>query len=279
MGQLNTHLENYPTKSFKPGQTMLKEGQPPGAVYILKEGVVKVVSGGVEVERLDQTGTMLGEIAFMFKCDHTASVVAAGETTVYVIDDFLTYLTKEPESIREVCRLIQLRLMNSGQQGVENLPLDLQLSGCKMEKFQPNTVIVEEGSLANQIFVLQHGTVKAVSYGHVIFRGNTPGTMFGEISNLIEGRYSISVVAVTQCLFCVIYDVPEFFKTNPLASLQVAKVLAKRVDEVVDQFTEFRAELMRSHLQKGNKKLSNKLDQFDELLKRDIMNPFSDQKK
>ena len=279
MDQLNTLVDNYTTKTFKAGQTILQEGHPPSSVYILKEGVVKVVSGGIEVEKLDQAGTMLGEIAFMLKCNHTASVVAAIETTVYVIDNLLTYLTKDPESIREVCRLIQLRLMSSGQQGIGNLPLDLQLSGCKMEKFQPNTVILEEGGLADKIYILQHGTVKAVSYGHVIFRGNTAGTMFGEISNLIDGRYSISVVAVTQCLFCVISDVPEFFKTNPLASLQVARVLAKRLDDLVDQFTEFRAELMRGNLQKGSRKLSSKFDQFDELLKRDIMNPFSDQKK
>ena len=278
MGQINLNVEGYVTKSFKPGETIFHEGRPAGLVYVLKEGVVKVLSGGLEEETLNQPGTMLGEIAFMFKCNHTASVVAATDTKVHVIDDFLAYLTKNPESIREVCRVIQLRLMNSAQQGIENLPLDLRLIGCKMERFPSNTVIFEEGTPANKIYLLQNGTAKAVSSGHVIFRGNTPGTMFGEISNLIEGRYSISVIAVTECLFCVIHDVPEFFKTNPLASLQVSRVLAKRLDELLNQFTEFRAELFRSHLPKGNKKLSTKLKQFDELLKRDVMNPFSNQK-
>ena len=197
---------------------------------------------------LEQPGTMLGEIAFMLGCDHTASVFAATDTTVYIIDDFLSYLTKEPESIREVCRLVQLRLLNTGQDGLENLPLDLQLSGCRMEKFSANTVVVEEGAPADKIYILQSGTVRAISCGNVIFRGNTPGTMFGEISNLTGSPYSINVVAVTPCSFCIIHDVPEFFKTNPLASLQVARVLATRLNDLVAQFTEFRAEFMRGQL-------------------------------
>ena len=269
-------IDGYKPKTFHPGEKLLQEGTPPSAVYILKEGEVEVLSGTTHMEILDQPGTLLGEIAFMLQCDHTASVVAITETTVYVIDNFLTYLAKEPETIRDVCRLIRLRLINSPQKGLENLPLDLQLSGCKIENFPQNTVVVTEGESADKIFVLQSGTVKAISCGNVIFRGNSPGTMFGEISNLTGKKYSISVLAVTKCTFCVINDVAEFFQTNPLASLQVARVLAKRLNSLVDQFTEFRVELMRNHLQKGNKKFSSKLDQFDKLLKRDIMNPFSD---
>ena len=275
MVEPNSHINSYKTKIFKVDEVLLHEGKPASVVYILKMGSVKVMSGGTQVECLDQPGTLLGEIAFMLRCNHTASVVAATETTVYVIDDFLTYLTKEPESIREVCRLIRLRLINSGNEGIENLPMDLQLSGCKIEKYAENTVIVNEAEPADRIYILQNGTVKAVSCGNVIFRGNTPGTMFGEISNLTERKYAISLVAVTRCSFCVIHDVPEFFKTNPLASLQVARILATRLDRLLDQFTELRVELMRGRLQKGDKKFSTKLEQFDELLKRDIMNPFS----
>ena len=278
MNEFTLKVQGLAEKKFAGEDVIIMEGAPSGQVYILKEGRVKIISGESEVQVLEEPGTLIGEIAFMLECDHTATVIADIESTCYVIDDFLAFLKYEPENITKISKQMQQRLMNTGPNGLENLPLDLQLSGCRIERYVAGETIIKEGQSGDDIYVLKEGTLKAISGGNVIFRGNSPGTMFGEISVFTGRKYMITVTTVTRCALYVIDDLPLFFKSNPIASLQVSRFLATRFTDVVNQFTDFKAEVMRNLSQSSGKRFMRRLVQFDELLTRDIMNPFSRKK-
>ena len=275
------NLSSFNIKTFNRGDVILKEGNPAGPVYILKSGSIQVMLGDNILCTVNEPGMIFGEIAFMLKCNHTASVLASTKVTLYAIDDFLSYLQNEPENIQKISRLVQHRLMNTGNKVLEKLPVEIQFSGCDVEEFPAKKTVIKEGEKGGTIYVLKKGTIKVVTSENVIYRGSTPGRMFGEVAALEEeGKHTTSVITVTHCSLYVIHDVLSFFNTNPLTSLQIAKNLANSLRSSIDQYINFKAEVMRTRTQHEKKNLVSKLVQFSEIIPKDLIaNPFSKRKK
>ena len=70
--------------SLKPGQTLIREGQPTEAFFILESGHVQVTRGGKPVNRLGP-GDFFGEIGMLDRGTATATVVADGPGEAIVL--------------------------------------------------------------------------------------------------------------------------------------------------------------------------------------------------
>ena len=101
VGAMQKELERFlrgawhlPTQTFGPGERIVTEGEQGDAAYIITEGscVVRKRSGDGEVElRRMGPGDVFGEIAIFSATTRTATVEAADEVTVMVVDrDALT---------------------------------------------------------------------------------------------------------------------------------------------------------------------------------------------
>ena len=70
--------------SLKPGQTLITEGQPTEAFFILESGHVQVTRGGKSVNRLGP-GDFFGEIGMLDRGPATATVVTDGPVEAIVL--------------------------------------------------------------------------------------------------------------------------------------------------------------------------------------------------
>lgn len=82
----------------------------------------------------------------------------------------------------------------------------------------------------DQVLVLLEGEVEVLRDEQRVARTAEPGAVFGEMSMLLGGNCTATVRCTTPSRFAVIDQPIEFFATSPLASLHVAKVLARRID-------------------------------------------------
>lgn len=77
-------------KAFKPGETILEEGQPGKNLYIIAEGMVeirkRIEDGREKLLAALEEGTFFGEIALFDRGLRTASVRALEDTTILEID-------------------------------------------------------------------------------------------------------------------------------------------------------------------------------------------------
>jgi CRP-like cAMP-binding protein len=70
--------------SLKPGQTLITEGQPTEAFFIVESGHVNVTRGGKPVNRLGP-GDFFGEIGMLDRGPATATVVTDGPVEAMVL--------------------------------------------------------------------------------------------------------------------------------------------------------------------------------------------------
>jgi len=80
--------DSFPQTSFAPGETIVREGEPGDAAYILRTGrceVRKVIDGETIVLRTMEAGEVFGEMAILAPGPRTATVIALEPTTLHVV--------------------------------------------------------------------------------------------------------------------------------------------------------------------------------------------------
>jgi CRP-like cAMP-binding protein len=97
-----------PVKTFLAGETVFKEGLKTGELLILKTGAVAVFKDSVAIARVDEPGTVLGEISALLHRAHAADVWVTEDATFYVADAAL--LEKDPTILLHVARILAQRL-------------------------------------------------------------------------------------------------------------------------------------------------------------------------
>jgi CRP-like cAMP-binding protein len=90
-------------------------------------------------------------------------------------------------------------------------------------------VIIAEGTRAGAIFILAEGEVTVSKSGIEINSFSDPGSVFGEISVLLDTVHTATVKATTPGLFYVVDDPLPFLRSTPDVALGVARLLAQRL--------------------------------------------------
>jgi CRP-like cAMP-binding protein len=97
------------------------------------------------------------------------------------------------------------------------------------QQFPPGAVIIAEGGKLNTMFVLRSGELEVVRGGIVITTIRQPGTIFGEMSVLLDSPHTATVRAVGPVEVYVVPDAVRVLEQRPQLLLQIARLLAKRV--------------------------------------------------
>lgn len=95
--------------------------------------------------------------------------------------------------------------------------------------FPAGAVLIPEGGKLNTMFVLRSGELEVVRDGVVVTSIRQPGTIFGEMSVLLDSPHSATVRAVTPVEVFVIPDAIRVLEQRSKLLLQIARLLAKRV--------------------------------------------------
>jgi CRP-like cAMP-binding protein len=108
--------DSAPTVTLKPGEFLFHEGDDARALYVVKSGSVRVVSGSTVYETV-RTGGIIGEMAIIEdEMPRSASVIAGTHAELIEIDadGFLSLIASKPAFALTVMRAItrRLRVMN-----------------------------------------------------------------------------------------------------------------------------------------------------------------------
>lgn len=89
--------------------------------------------------------------------------------------------------------------------------------------------LLGQGLRSRCLYVLMEGEVEIWKNGVLLDRVSEPGSLFGELAVLLGTFHNATVRAVGDCSFRMIRDPMEFLKENPLLTLHMAQMLARRL--------------------------------------------------
>ena len=196
-------------KTFAPGETIIAEGAPADAFYVIASGVADVSKrmgeNDVPVARL-QRGQYFGEIGLMQNVPRTATVRAASAAPVTVMvltrDMFLEMVGTADLASGEIGRLMRKRIsLNQLIEAVHRLSaqeLAQLLPEFQVQTIAPGTTIIREGETADAFYILDAGEVMITSTKEgteQIVRVLRPGSYFGELGLLSGQPRSATVTA------------------------------------------------------------------------------------
>ena len=91
------------------------------------------------------------------------------------------------------------------------------------------TVLLAEGTKSGCIYVLAEGTLEVARGETQVALLSEPGSIFGEMSILLDTSHTATVRAVTPATVYEFLDGAEFLRSDPDTALVVARLLAQRL--------------------------------------------------
>ncbi len=101
--------------------------------------------------------------------------------------------------------------------------------GRKAETFPSGAMLIHEGSDDRKLFVLIDGQVEVMRKDTQVSYVEEPGSLFGEMSCLLDMPYTATVRALSEVKAYVIEDPIGFLASKPEIALEVASLLARRL--------------------------------------------------
>ncbi len=110
MRELLDYCESLPEVSVEPGVVLLAEGAKSGLIFVLIEGEVDILKKDFRIGKLDQPGSLIGEISALLDIPHIASVVAKSSSRLYKIENQSDFLKSKTEFTYPLAILLAKRL-------------------------------------------------------------------------------------------------------------------------------------------------------------------------
>jgi CRP/FNR family transcriptional regulator, cyclic AMP receptor protein len=106
----------------------------------------------------------------------------------------------------------------------------------------PGMDLIEQGGRTGQLYVLKDGELEVLRDGKHVTNIKTPGAVIGEMSILLDAPQTATVRAVTEVDYFVIDNAIDVLRTHPDWLLQIARLLAQRVNATTAQLTRNRGD-------------------------------------
>jgi len=106
----------------------------------------------------------------------------------------------------------------------------------------PGMTLIEQGGKPGQLYVLKNGQFEVLRDGKHVSTIKTPGAVLGEMSVLLDVPQSATVRAITEVDFFVIDNAIEVLRSHPDWLLQIARLLAQRVNTTTALLTRDKSE-------------------------------------
>lgn len=106
------------------------------------------------------------------------------------------------------------------------------IAGQPVQKYEPGSVVIEQGTKTGPLLVLIEGEVEVLRDDIQVAKTAVPGAVFGEMSMLLGTPHTATVRALKTSSFAVIEDPRRFLGSSPETCLEIARLLAARVDSL-----------------------------------------------
>jgi CRP/FNR family cyclic AMP-dependent transcriptional regulator len=111
-------LAALPLRTYQAGEFVLAARSTTGQLLILRNGVVAIVKGGIEIAKVAEPGAVFGELAALLDQPHTADVRAL-ETSQFYVADAAALLVQDPTTLLYIAAVLARRLDSANQALVE----------------------------------------------------------------------------------------------------------------------------------------------------------------
>jgi CRP-like cAMP-binding protein len=102
--------------------------------------------------------------------------------------------------------------------------------------------LIEQGGKTGQLYVLKEGQLEVLRDGKHVSTIKTPGAVVGEMSVLLDVPQSATVRAITEVEYFVIDKAIDILNSHPDWLLQIARLLAQRVNATTALLTRDKSE-------------------------------------
>ena len=102
--------------------------------------------------------------------------------------------------------------------------------------------LIAQGGRSGSLVVLKRGELEVRRDGRFVSATSQPGAIFGEMSVLLERDHSASVFAVTDVEVFVIDNALDVLEQHPNWLMQIARLLAQRVNATTAQLVALKQE-------------------------------------
>lgn len=98
-------------------------------------------------------------------------------------------------------------------------------------------VLIKEGDKDNRLFILESGTLEIRKGDKVITIMDTPASIIGEISVILEKPRTCSVVAKTDCQLSLVGNsINEIVESSPRMTKLIMNELAERLEQTTNKY-------------------------------------------
>ncbi|KAM6463028.1 cGMP-dependent protein kinase 2-like isoform 2-T4 [Liasis olivaceus] len=216
-GQSQTLVESFTPEQRQPGDIVVAEGDEGHAMYIVAEGELSVTQKGRHLRRL-LPGDVFGELAVLYNCQRTATVMALTVVQLWAIDRqiYRSIITENAKRKRALA-LAGLRGVKP-LQGLSDAALSQLLDSSEERTFTPNEVIIQEGDEGRAFFFILNGEVEVtrnVDGQEEHIRVLKAGDHFGELSLIRNIRRTASCRAQDE-VTCIAVAKEDFQELSPM---------------------------------------------------------------
>lgn len=114
---------------------------------------------------------------------------------------------------------------------------DLQVAS-----FEAGATLMSEGANADHMYVLIDGEISVTKGTVEVARDRTPGSLFGEMSVLLDAPFSATVTAVTPVRAYVVDDPASFMVHRPGLAIHAARLLARRLHDATTYLADLKVQ-------------------------------------
>ena len=241
--------EHARERRLQPGETLLRQGEAAGDVYVVVDGRLRVVldegTGSPCAFALVEAGAVLGEIASLTGGTRETTVVADTPATVIEISaaGFELLLKSEAEVARRLTELATVRLRQAqlARQVATLFPeVDESvrwalMAGVKWVRLKAGDTLVERGDPADAAYIVVSGRLRATlgAGADDILADVGPGELVGEMA-LVEGGVRTATLVAARDSHLAQLGRDDFLATlrgRPESLLRIARDALRRASD------------------------------------------------
>lgn len=192
--------------AFSPGDTIVREGDPPGDAFAVVAGRLRVTSGAAAVVlALPAAPALVGEMAVLSGMPRSATVTAIHQVRAYRIPAaaLRELASSDPDFARALAAFAAVRtstkFLRTSSPFADLPAASIEALAAKLRpaRFAAGDVLIHEGERGDDAFLLQSGEVE-------VFRAERrlatlgPGSFVGEVSALTGAERTATVRARTE---------------------------------------------------------------------------------
>lgn len=121
MNSIFKYCENLPTIILNENDILLKQGDKSNRFYVLISGECEILRDEVQINKISEPGSVLGEMSILLNNPHMATVKCTGYSEFYVIENADVFLKSNPDITFQLAKILALRL-----NGVTSYLIDLK---------------------------------------------------------------------------------------------------------------------------------------------------------